>query len=237
MTQTTTCLSGEVLPDRDAVMQAQGIAPEAIVSKRIERLYDSAASIVMKSSGPIAARRDVRLDEFAHIHHGEGRNEPRTPLEDIFPRADNLALFAVTLGSDVCEAIDTCFKENDFALGSMVDAVASAATDMLAAFVERGYLAALENTGETTPDTRVLRYSPGYCGWHISGQRKLFEVLRPELIGISLRESFLMNPLKSISGVLVAGHKDIHGFAPSYPFCRQCTEQSCRERLFTLDAQ
>ena len=63
----------------------------------------------------------------------------------------------------------------------------------------------------------VLRYSPGYCGWHISGQRRLFAHLRPERIGITLHDSYLMEPLKSVSGVLIAGAKEIHAFADTYP--------------------
>ena len=61
----------------------------------------------------------------------------------------------------------------------------------------------------------VLRYSPGYCGWHVSGQINLFNTLTPEKIGITLGESCLMNPLKSVSGVLVAGPPNIHISTPT----------------------
>jgi hypothetical protein len=76
----------------------------------------------------------------------------------------------------------------------------------------------------------VLLYSPGYCGWHISGQKKLFEFLRPERIDIRLNERFLMIPLKSISGVLVAGAAEIHHISERYPFCDHCQSPTCRER-------
>ena len=76
-----------------------------------------------------------------------------------------------------------------------------------------------------------LRYSPGYCGWDITGQRKLFHALRPEEIGITLRESCLMEPLKSISGVLVAARPEDHRFDNTYQFCRTCSTQTCRSRI------
>jgi hypothetical protein len=76
-----------------------------------------------------------------------------------------------------------------------------------------------------------LRYSPGYCGWHISGQRKLFDFLKPETIGISLRESHLMEPLKSVSGVVIVGPAGIHAFQDEYPFCERCKTHGCRERI------
>ena len=81
---------------------------------------------------------------------------------------------------------------------------------------------------------RTLGYSPGYCGWHIGAQKKLFDRLGPEEIGIRLGESFLMEPIKSVSGVLVAGPAAIHRFRPAFPFCRGCTTHPCRRRMDDL---
>jgi hypothetical protein len=84
--------------------------------------------------------------------------------------------------------------------------------------------------GRAPDGTVFLRYSPGYCGWDITGQRQLFQALRPEEIGITLRESCLMEPLKSISGVLVAARPEDHRFDNTYPFCSACTTKTCRSR-------
>jgi hypothetical protein len=81
---------------------------------------------------------------------------------------------------------------------------------------------------------RALAYSPGYCGWHVTGQRKLFKYLRPEEIGITLNASCLMQPLKSVSGVLVVGPGHVHKFQPTYSFCETCREKQCRERIATV---
>ena len=74
----------------------------------------------------------------------------------------------------------------------------------------------------------VLAYSPGHRGWHVSGQRALFAALSPEEIGITLNSSCLMQPLKSVSGVLVAGHPDVHDFDDDFPFCSECSTRDCR---------
>jgi hypothetical protein len=48
-------------------------------------------------------------------------------------------------------------------------------------------------------------YSPGYCGWDVAEQQKLFSLLPPEPCGIKLNASSLMAPLKSVSGIIAIG--------------------------------
>ena len=50
------------------------------------------------------------------------------------------------------------------------------------------------------------RFSPGYCGWHVSEQKKLFPLFpSAEPCGIRLTDSSLMLPIKSVSGVIGLG--------------------------------
>ena len=124
------------------------------------------------------------------------------------------------------------FKEHEIFLPDVLLAARAmyAGMDLL----KRHMAATLAKNAQRTNRFAVLRYSPGYCGWHVSGQGKLFDYLRPERIGLSLRTSFLMEPLKSVSGVLVAGPKEIHEFSASYDFCSRCDTRGCRQRIRTL---
>ncbi len=228
--------AGEVAPSRAAVFEHQGIATGRAVPPEIEALCDSAFALCAELSDPVGVCRELSQDEFAAVFHGEGKNEPSTPVGDILRRADRLSLFAVTLGPRVCQEIADRFASNDLALGCMLDSVASAAADQLAERIERHYFESLVAAGTVGPEARALRYSPGYCGWDISGQGTLFEQLQPERIGISLRESFLMDPLKSVSGVVLVGPARIHEFDMTHSFCTQCETQGCRERISALYA-
>jgi hypothetical protein len=226
--------ANEVKPGQDAVMQTQGIPPGAELTEEVKALLQSAVGLFLELSRPRAVVADVSIPEFEVVYKGKGLNEADTPLDIIFTKADDLALFAVTAGEQVTEKINQLFQANDFALGSMLDSVASAGTDKAADRVENVYFHLLSGQGKITRSKAVLRFSPGYCGWHMSGQRKLFEFLRPEDIGITLLESCLMKPLKSISGVLVAGDNETFLFDDSYPFCSECRSRSCRERIKAL---
>jgi len=116
----------------------------------------------------------------------------------------------------------------------MLDAVASERADHAAQRLAEDYRAGLVERGETDTETAVLPYSPGYCGWHITGQIRLFDYLVPQKIGMTLNASCLMQPLKSVSGVLVAGAASIHSFDNDFEFCDDCATQDCRARIASV---
>jgi hypothetical protein len=68
----------------------------------------------------------------------------------------------------------------------------------------------------------------------VSGQEALFARLRPDEIGISLNDSCLMHPIKSVSGVLVLAPPEAHDFSPAFPCCTNCTTLDCQERVASL---
>ena len=234
MSEIITFTAESVAPARNAVFQNQGIPPDAVVSSDIEDLLLAARGLFMETAKAVGILAEVSRSDFEYVYTGEGRNEPRTPVGDIFSRADHLMLFALTLGEGVCREIEQRFQSNDFALACMLDSVASTAADKMVREAEGCCTKLLSSNGCAAPATRVLSYSPGYCGWHISGQKRLFDFVNPQQIGISLRESFLMEPLKSVSGVMVCGPVEIHDFPDTYHYCMECETHGCRERIRAL---
>ena len=222
------------MPDPADVLESQGIPADRSVPPRVQALLEEAMALYSGLAAPVGIRAEVCREDFEEIYRGEGRNAERTPLEMIVRQADNLALFAVTVGGDVSAEVGRLFNVDDPALGYMLDSVASIGAEKLAAGVAREWQAELHASGTIRKSDRVLPYSPGYCGWHVSGQRRLFVALRPEEVGITLNGSCLMRPLKSVSGVLVAANVDAHAFNIDYPFCVSCATQDCRERIHSV---
>jgi hypothetical protein len=223
-----------IRPDRSSILETQGIPSGQGLSEEVNGLLKKAVEMFLEFSRPVSVISAISVSEFKVVYHGEGLNETGTPLAEIMEQADDLALFAVTVGEDVTGKIKELFDINEFALGSMMDSAASAGTDRAADFVESRFFALLSEQGKIAQDKSVMRFSPGYCGWHMSGQKKLFEFLHPEDIGIRLLDSFLMQPLKSISGVMVLGDRGIFNFQDSYGICSQCRSHTCRERIKRL---
>ncbi len=221
----------QIFPEQAGVLESQGIPPGVSPSPPVKELYESAKELFINIASPVGIISDISLGNFEKIYPGNGRNAPDTPLEKIFPKASALALFAFTLGREISNEIERQFNSNGLAMGYMLDAIASFCVDKASEAAQVLLLNRITSGGRNKSPLKALLYSPGYCGWHISGQSKLFDQLRPEEIGIHLNESFLMVPLKSISGLLAAGEPEIHRFVNNYPFCRLCKSKNCRDRM------
>lgn len=231
MTQIVQLNLNDIIPEPESILINQGVPEGRNVSSRTHQLLAEARDLFATTARPVGLRSEILKEGFNPIFEGEGENTPDNPLLYIFPAADNLALMALTLGKDISVKIEKLFDENNFALGLMLDTMASLAADKAVEVCQRSFSNDLSEKYNRRSNHTVLSYSPGYCGWHISGQKKIFQYLRPERIGISLNKSFLMNPLKSVTGLLVAGKKEIHLFKANYPFCRSCKDAACQERM------
>ena len=78
---------------------------------------------------------------------------------------------------------------------------------------------------------RVSRMNPGsLADWPLPEQRPLFALLGdgPGSIGIHLTDSFLMMPVKSVSGLWFPSEK-------SFESCRLCPRESCPDRRAPYD--
>ncbi len=231
-------IDGErIVPPVRAILRAQGVPDDVETATNIIELAEQAIEMFSNLVSPVGVMYDLGVDEFAEVYQGEGLNEEMAPLEDIYRRASHLALFGVTIGEDIGRAISSLFDKNDLVLASMLDSAASRGTDNAAQELENMYVQRQKQSGSFGASDGALRFSPGYCGWHISAQRKLFDYLDPDETIISLNDSYLMSPLKSVSGVMIIGRKDIFEFDDSFPFCAECTHHSCRDRIISVMEQ
>ena len=223
----------DCIPTPGGVLHAQSVPSSAHEDETLRDLCEQGIAIFRELAQPVGMYASITQHEFDTIYHGAGANESVTPLPPIVQASDHIAFYCVTLGLTICDRIAQLFEESNFALASMLDSTASVGAELTAEFVQREFQRQLDD-GQSDPQAGVMPFSPGYCGWHVSGQRALFDFLHPEEIGITLNSSNLMLPLKSISGLFVAGAVDIFDFDDDFPFCDSCRNRSCRQRIASL---
>ena len=231
MIESVKIITEDIIPLIEDITLQQGIPKGSVIKDNIKSLIENSVNIFRAEAKPSCIISEISQNDFDKIYAGEGNNENEAPLKMIYPQADHLVLFAATMGAGISQLVTDLFNRNDFALGSMVDAVASLAADKSVGLLENKITEKFVDDKLTNNGYMTLSYSPGYCGWNIDAQKKLFSFLKPQQIGISLNESCLMTPLKSVTGVLVYGNKSIHQFDNSFSFCFNCKVQSCIERI------
>jgi len=226
----------DVVPTPQEVLEAQGMTGRKL-PERIITLLDSALELFKELASPIGIIQEWPIADFDAVFDGNGLNDPDGPVRNIVPKADAIALFIATLGNELLIKCSELFKQGGAPLGYMLDAVNSSAGEHLGKKMGQHFIELLPETVRKSKILVSQYYCPGHCGWHISGQENLFEAVRPEEIGIDLKTNHAMYPLKSISGVLVAGDMDAHRFKPKFSFCKDCKENKCVERLAVLERE
>ena len=225
----------EIVPSPIEVLESQGMAGRRNLPARIRALLDSAFELFRQLAEPRGLLENLAISDFEAIYEGNGKNSPEGPVPIVVQNAEAIALFAATLGNALVARSSELFAKDGPALGYMLDAVNTSGAERLGKLMGHRFLEFLSEEQPHVNNLKVQYYSPGHCGWHISGQEKLFQALHPEEIGITLNTSWAMQPFKSISGILVAGDMRIHRFQPIFSFCRQCREKKCMERIKILE--
>lgn len=139
------------------------------------------------------------------------------------------AWFICTVGEKLPNYSRIMMEQGDIMEGYVVDVagnlIVEKAMDKMQEILEKE----LAEEGLKTTN----RYSPGYCEWDIAEQKKLFSLFPNEFLGVHLTESCLMQPMKTVSGVIGIGKN-----VKNNPYtCNYCTQANClyRDKRDTSD--
>lgn len=134
--------------------------------------------------------------------------------------AERFALFAATAGADFQSCQEALKAEGDLLKTFIADMIGTCVAEKAGDYME--HLLKEQIGGER----HTNRFSPGYCGWHLSGQQQLFRLMGDTPCGITLSEVCLMTPIKSISGIIGIGAEvDEKKYG-----CQYCELETCYKR-------
>ena len=155
----------------------------------------------------------VCLDEGARLQVGP-------ILSSLMQGSERFALFAATAGNSFQRYQDELKRENDILKIYATDLIGSCIAEETGDYMERMLEKEIGDLRHTN------RYSPGYCGWHLSAQKEIFRLLGGNPCDITLSDTFLMIPIKSISGIIGIGRnvkEKMYG-------CYFCELKTCYKR-------
>lgn len=133
--------------------------------------------------------------------------------------ASMIAVFVCTAGSIFTSLAERYMRNGDITEAFITDAIGSVTVENAMDMIQTELEKEMANAGYNTTN----RYSPGYCEWHVSGQKSLFTLINSDTVGISLTESCLMLPIKSVSGIIGIGNS-----VTKRPYgCDICGSKTC----------
>ena len=125
------------------------------------------------------------------------------------------ALFICTAGDIFTRMTSEYNTQGEYLEAFVVDAIGSLTVENAMDRIQEDLSDKLEEKNLKISN----RYSPGYCNWALSGQKELFRLIGQNEVGITLTDSCLMSPIKSVSGIIGIG-SDVKKRAYGCEICR-----------------
>jgi hypothetical protein len=183
-----------------------------------ETLKESEA--ISKIKAQYTVFEDVRFDDNAKsVEINNIKFRIKKIVFGQIKKSDAVAIFLCTAGEEIGIRSRKAMRDRDFLKGYIYDVIGSEIVEAAADLMQSDLEKTINNSGKKITN----RYSPGYCGWDVAEQHKLFQLLPQNYCGIKLTPSALMNPVKSISGIIGIGEN-----VKNNPYtCRMCNQEDC----------
>ncbi len=205
----------------NAIGYINGTAPEPVLHSldellpRINKLINVKAGFRILDSFHLNEKNDSVFVENVQFNTGAIIAKP-------LRNSTAAAIFTATAGPEIETMSKDYLSGIDILKGYLLDAIGSEIVELSADLLE----IKLQDIASENDLKITNRYSPGYCGWTVKEQHKLFSLLPPNFCGISLTESALMIPIKSVSGIIGLGSS-----VKKYNYqCSICEMESCFRR-------
>lgn len=115
--------------------------------------------------------------------------------------SSSVAIFLCTAGPQTGKRSRELMNSGDLLTGYVWDVIGSEIVEAAADLMQDSLERRMAEKGFKITN----RFSPGYCGWDVAEQHKLFSLMPENFCRIRLTDSALMEPIKSVSGIIGIG--------------------------------
>lgn len=213
------------------ILEGFDIEPDSAELSRLlgRKSGEAIGSPAAATAGKIAAALDSALEE------SKGLLEPKAiyvaaagadlPGSDIFADLEKVAFCVCTIGPALEERVTALSKDGDMLAAVVLDAIGSAAAEATARYANDRIDEMAAAMGLKTS----CRASPGYGDWDVKEQKRLFELVPADRIGVTLTASSMMVPRKSVSFAVHIAEDPVR--LRSEGSCSNCDMETCPYRI------
>ncbi len=193
--------------------------PSDPVYGEVERIFGELPQICdIRGDVVIYDHVEVILEE-GKIRAGVFDIEPHRRICTYMRGVEKMAAFICTAGEKFTSITRQLNDSGDYLGGFIVDTFGSIVVEKAMDYIQERLQVDMQQAGLRITN----RYSPGYCLWPLAGQKELFDLFPENKSGISLTESRLMIPMKSVSGIIGIGEN----VKKSRYKCDICNDVTC----------
>lgn len=191
--------AGQLPLVRDGVLRYLGYRPGVTrLAEKHQRLVDRGIGLAQEAAAPAVSLRycAVVVEREQVRTRLPGLSWRSRSLSRLFQGAVGATLVAATLGSGIEALTARLFREEEYALATVVDAAGTVLVQGLIQWL-RGQLESTAGDLHPTP-----LYGPGYGDWSLEEQPGLLAAAGAPSIGVTSTPAHQLLPAKSLVGVI-----------------------------------
>ncbi len=198
-----------------------GMTPEPFPQVITEMLAEMGRRI--RPLGGYALFDNINVDQVSkRITIGDVTFHTHAVVTKRLKRSQLVALYACTAGEEITRMASEYNNSGHAVFAYIADSLGSIIVERAMDIIHEQLKSDMNDRGLQITN----RYSPGYCDWDIREQKKLFGLLPVNFCGIRLTDSMLMQPIKSVSGVIGIGEDVTY----DQHTCNFCKDVNCLYR-------
>lgn len=203
--------------DMYLAMGYRGTVPDDDICALVAEVYAEIGSLCVARY--MFQTLEAELISRQRIRVGDVEFSPGGIIGSYLPGLTHVCLFVATAGEEYDAYLHQLKTQDHIVKEYVADSIGSVIAEACVSLLDK-------ELGADCTLRHSLPYSPGYCGWDIREQQKLFSLFPLQPCGIRLSDSFLMSPVKSVSGFFGLG-RELH---PQPYRCEICTNKHCYKR-------
>lgn len=210
--------------NRDNVFRYMGYKSSDNISPAIEAEVDKEIEIAQNLLEPMLIYEEypIRVDGNQEmVYLPDGRAWEGHFVANYMKGCHTIVITVSTVGPKLSAEIEAAFARGDYLKAMALDAIADSAIDN----INKQFWLRLVNRVKKEKKGITGMLSPGHSDWDLTQQRLLFSLIDASAIGVSLTDSCLMVPIKSISGIYGIG--DNIPVSKSSHNCDMCPIKNC----------